>query len=390
MAAPAPLDGGDQYIAIVAVIGGAFVASVGSLGFVVWGLVMVVAGGLALAGYLSGRCRLARLAMATSYAAMVAYVGAKFIVDGGALWLLVVLVTVYWGVHYWRLGSFSNGDLLLPTEVGSSESVVALLEAPWALDRASLCAHISEAWGIEVSPESVGTGRGALHLNCDFGLVLVTCGDGPYPRVPADLLSGGFALPEAQQQAVRDHQGWLKVERIANPDEELLSGYGLDTIGLLVTQLAGDHCLGIGQPSAEVSSPWWFPQLLCELLPGRAVSSVLVHTELVHVYPPDFFAERETPPPAMISRATRQACVERFVRAFEADPEPAERYRVRLPLELGEYVIESWLEVEAIDGPVVRGRLAEVPAVPGVERSDKLEGLLEQAVELAIDGEPVR
>jgi uncharacterized protein YegJ (DUF2314 family) len=243
-------------------------------------------------------------------------------------------------------------------------SLVLLLRRPRHLDARILARYCEAAWGGpftaidgEMSSMPDGPTGGCVAgkpplLIVAFGnrLHLVHNHDQPYFDDPTALANASGDL--RIRQLLAENRGWMAVDLICNPKETVEPGDHYPRLALLIAELAGPDCQAIYQP-AEGRFNHWDDSLESKLREGdlSAVFSEPMRLPVVEV--PD-----EDPRMQAAADQARARWFE-FETAFLS--QSGSQFSVKAPITAGDRTEFIWVEVDAIEDALIRGRLANDP-----------------------------
>ncbi len=235
-------------------------------------------------------------------------------------------------------------------------SLVLLERGSRYLDAAVLACIIDEAWGTNLSASSqekentVAGERPTFVVHAPGGTFLVHVYDVPYWENPDEVQA---CLPEVRaQRAVAEHQAWIAVDALADAgDLPVTRAYQL--IGRLVAELARPESLALLHPETGAFRIW--DAQVAQLLQGNDPLQCFTEGDAEAVIQ----VATDDPDMRLAIQEARSRWPE-FQAAF-AKRHPEQHFSVKGPITRGERTEHIWIEVTAISGEEVRGRLGNDP-----------------------------
>ena len=321
------------------------------------GAAMLAGGGLLWAGRLW-----ARWPVAAALGLVVALQLAK-LADKGFSWITLMLA----GFAVWFAWDVLRKFRPRPESPDRPMTSVAIwLRKPRYLDPVLLATYFKAVWGREfkadrnedpASARATGggesdcwvVGTGPFNMaNTPHGMFVVHNHDRPYMDEPDKAAEGVKDL--RIHYAITECRGWMAVDYMGGGFADRREAY--PWIAKLVAELAGPDVLAIYLPETEQVLPW--TDELEEKLRSDSVFELFGSLQQLPVVRID-----DRPEALEAAEAEARARWPEFLEAFNT--RSAEGFSVKVPLTRGGRTEHIWVEVDAISGESVSGRLGNDP-----------------------------
>ena len=245
-------------------------------------------------------------------------------------------------------------------------SLALLLRRPRYLDATAVARYCESAWGGTYRVLSEGgvpqppgptaapgwvTGRAPfLLVGSPDGVFVVHNHDQPYFESSAELAAKTRDL--RLRQVLLENRAWIAVDLMAPTEEGVPRETLYPPVARLIAALAGPDCQAIFRPETEEFNHW--DEALEERLRGPdALSLFSDPTQL-----PVIEVSDEDPRMQAAVGEARSRWPE-FVAAFES--QSGEHFSIKAPVSGGGNTEFIWIDVDQLDGDVIRGRIGNAP-----------------------------
>jgi uncharacterized protein YegJ (DUF2314 family) len=275
-----------------------------------------------------------------------------------ALFAAILLIVIVVGIVFLRRSSRRKEPML---------SFVMLLDRPKPIDREQIKAAVERLWGVQLADKGEATDNflawdealptAALCINGDY--LLIHSFPAPYFGDPA---AAAADMPELRRRKVlSDHKAWMSVDGMSIKAPE--NRARLERLAaLLVAELLDDDCLGIFQPSTSRLVP--VDDTIRDRLRGSNPAEDVFRSDQVAVP----IVGSDDPKLQQAVDEARRRWPE-FVASFELR-KPGKLYSAKAPFSEGDETEFMWVEVTAIEGDRIYGKLGNEP----VQLSNYREG----------------